>query len=204
MFGYERQAFKKGYTIIIGVDEAGRGPLAGPVVVGAVCLKTAVFRARIDDSKKLTALARRRAFDEIMEKSVFGIGIMGEVAVDTVNISQATSLAADAAIAQLLRRLGSEAAKKKNILLLLDGRLRSGLPFASREIVGGDGRCLSIAAASIVAKVFRDRLMEMYDKIYPGYAFGAHKGYGTSAHLVHLKKRGLSPIHRRTFCRGYH
>jgi ribonuclease HII len=201
---YERQAKKKGYVYIIGVDEAGRGPLAGPVVVGAVHLKTTKFRARIDDSKKLTALARQRAFNEIIEKSVFGIGIMSEVAVDSVNISVATALAVDAAVTQLFRRIGPASVTAKNTILLLDGRLRCGLSFPAREIIGGDGKSMSIAAASIIAKVFRDRLMGIYDKIYPGYDFAVHKGYGTKKHRLHLKRRGMSPIHRRTFCDGHH
>lgn len=200
MLIYERQAKRQGATCVIGVDEAGRGPLAGPVVVGAVTLMTTVFCERIDDSKKLTAAARRRAFFEIAEKATFGIGVMNEGVVDAINVSAAAALAVDAAIAQLFRCLKGPKPAPRNTMVLLDGRLRCGLGLPSREIVGGDAKSLSIAAASIVAKVYRDRLMEIYDKIYPGYEFGVHKGYGTLKHKGHLRRRGPSPIHRRTFC----
>lgn len=200
MLFHERTCKKKGYAIIVGVDEAGRGPLAGPVVVAAVWLKDYSFGCRVDDSKKLTPRQRRRAFEEIVAHSVFGIGVMNEGAVDHLNISGATHLAVDVAVARLLKRCGPPRPTLKNTILLLDGRLRCGLPYPSREIIGGDAKSLSIAAASIVAKVYRDRLMEIYDKVYPAYGFQQHKGYGTDHHCRVIRKEGMSPIHRRSFC----
>jgi ribonuclease HII len=198
---YERQAKKKGYSVIIGIDEAGRGPLAGPIVVAAVYLKTFKFRSRIDDSKKLSAAQRNKAFLELGSKSVFGIGMMNEGVIDGLNISNAAKLAVDIAVSKLLKGLKNRSTRK-NTILLLDGRLSSGLPYVSKEIIGGDTRSLSIASASIVAKVVRDRIMEIYGKIYPHYDFAAHKGYGTRRHVENIRRHGLSSIHRKTFCRG--
>ncbi len=201
MLYHERHAKRKGFSVIVGVDEAGRGPLAGPVVVAAVCLKSFKFKNRVDDSKKLTALQRENAFFEIMEKSHFGIGVMNETDIDAVNISNAVRLALDNAVAQLLKRLKKPRPSFKNTILLLDGRLCSSLGYSSKEIIGGDGRSLSIAAASIIAKVFRDRIMGIFDKVHPQYGFNTHKGYGTKKHFERLARFGLSPIHRKTFCK---
>lgn len=202
MLFHERICKKKGYTIIIGVDEAGRGPLAGPVVVAAVFLKTYRFSCRVDDSKKLSASQRQKAFGEIVAHSIFGIGVMNEGAVDQLNISKATNLAVDVAVMRLLKRCRRPRPTSRNTIILLDGRLRSDLAFASQEIIGGDAKSLSIAAASIVAKVYRDRLMEIYSKVYPEYGFDRHKGYGTEHHRRTIRKEGLSPIHRHSFCRS--
>lgn len=199
MLYHERRAKKDGYSVIVGVDEAGRGPLAGPVVVAAVILKTYAFSSRIDDSKKLTARQRRRAFDEILGKSSYAVGIMNQGVIDSVNISAATHFAVDEAIARLMKRFRTPP-RRKTVILLLDGRLRSHLSYHAKEIIGGDGLSLSIAAASIVAKVIRDRIMEIYDRIYPQYGFSRHKGYGTAEHLDRVSTCGLSPLHRRTFC----
>ncbi len=199
MLYHERRAKKDGYSVIVGVDEAGRGPLAGPVVVGAVVLKTYAFSARIDDSKKLTARQRDEAFAEIIEKSSYAVGIMNEGVIDSINIAAATHLAVDEAVARLMKRFRTPP-RPKSVILLLDGRLRSHLPYRAKEIVGGDGLSLSIAAASIVAKVVRDRIMGIYDRIYPQYGFSRHKGYGTAEHLDRMGICGLSPLHRRTFC----
>jgi len=196
---HERRAKKDGYSVIVGGDEAGRGPLAGPVVVGAVVLKTYAFSARIDDSKKLTARQRDEAFAEIIEKSSYAVGIMNEGVIDSINIAAATHLAVDEAVARLMKRFRTPP-RPKSVILLLDGRLRSHLPYRAKEIVGGDGLSLSIAAASIVAKVVRDRIMGIYDRIYPQYGFSRHKGYGTAEHLDRMGICGLSPLHRRTFC----
>ena len=199
MLYHERRAKKDGYSVIVGVDEAGRGPLAGPVVLAAVILNTYAFSSRIDDSKKLTARQRRKAFDEILGKSSYAVGIMNQGVIDSVNISAATHFAVDEAIARLMKRFRSPP-KRKTVILLLDGRLRSHLSYHAKEIIGGDGLSLSIAAASIVAKVIRDRIMEIYDRIYPQYGFSRHKGYGTAEHLDRVSTCGLSPLHRRTFC----
>ena len=202
MLYHERLAKKNGYSVIIGVDEVGRGSLAGPVVVGAVFIKKFKFKNRIDDSKKLTPAQREKAFLEIARQSVFDIGIMNEEAVDNINVSKAAALAVDVAVTRLLSRLKSPKPTFKNTFLLLDGRLRSSLPYRFKEIIGGDSLSLSIAAASIVAKVLRDRMMVLYHRIYPVYDFAAHKGYGTKRHRENIKKYGLSPLHRKTFCLG--
>jgi len=199
---HERLAKKNGYSIIIGADEVGRGSLAGPVVVAAVFIKKFKFKNRIDDSKKLTPVQRERAFFEIARQSVFDIGVMNEEAVDRINVSRAAALALDQAVAKLLSRLRAPKPTFKNTFLLLDGRLHSSLPYRSKEIVGGDSLSLSIAAASIIAKVLRDRMMVVYHRIYPVYDFAAHKGYGTQRHRENIEKYGLSPLHRKTFCLG--
>jgi len=196
---HERRAKKDGYSVIVGVDEAGRGPLAGPVVASAVILKTHAFSSRIDDSKKLTARQRDEAFAEIVAKSSYGVGIMNEGVIDSVNIAAAAHLAVDEAVARLMERFRTPP-RERSVILLLDGRLRSHLSYHAKEIIGGDGLSLSIAAASIVAKVVRDRIMGIYDRIYPQHGFSRHKGYGTVEHLDRMSTCGLSPLHRRTFC----
>ncbi|MFA5038524.1 MAG: ribonuclease HII [Candidatus Omnitrophota bacterium] len=201
MLAFERRAKKEGFTVIIGIDEAGRGPLAGPVVAAAVHLKTFSFKNRIDDSKKLTPQQRARAFDEIMGKACFGVGVIGESVVDSINVSAAANRAVDTAVGRLAWRLRQQGLDLQKTILLLDGRLKSSLPYSAKEIIGGDGRSLSIAAASIIAKVVRDKLMVVYDRLYPQYGFSRHKGYGTAGHFDRIAKFGLSPIHRRTFCR---
>lgn len=200
MLYHEHKAHKEGYRIVIGVDEAGRGPLAGPVVAAAVFLKDFRFKNRIDDSKKLSASARQAAFLEIAQKAVFGVGVMNEAVVDAVNIACAANLAAELAVEKVLKRLS----RRDKILLLCDGRLRPGLDISAKEIIGGDGKSLSIACASIVAKVLRDRLMDIYGRLWPRYGFSAHKGYGTRQHAENIVRFGLSPIHRRTFCGNIH
>ncbi len=200
MLYYERRASRQGSSIIIGIDEAGRGPLAGPVVVAAVYLKSFKFKSRIYDSKKLSAKQRFEAFLEISKKSVFDIGVINEGAIDAVNISKAAMLAVDNAVTRLLAHLKGRRPSLKNTILLLDGTLHSSLPYLSKEIIGGDRKSLSIASASIMAKVIRDRIMEIYDRIYPQYGFRIHKGYGTKRHLENMARHGLSPIHRKTFC----
>ncbi len=197
MLYYERKFKKKGYTKIVGVDEVGRGCLAGPVVAGAVLLKNTSFAHRIDDSKKLSPLQRERAFFEIIEKSFFGIGIINEQVIDRVNILQATCLAMEQAVSALLSKLkGADAA---NTCLLVDGNVRfhSQLPLVN--IIAGDSKSKSIACASILAKVIRDRIMRVYDRVFPEYGFLAHKGYGTAGHRSALKKFGPSLIHRTSF-----
>ncbi len=203
MLYHERKAKREGCATIIGVDEAGRGPLAGPLVVGAVYLKTYRFAARLDDSKKLTPQQRERAFLELGTKAFFDVAVVNAGVLDALRLSAAASFAVDAAVARLLGRLTKEGIGPEGVKILLDGRLRTGLPYPAQEIIGGDAKSLSIAAASIVAKVIRDRLMGIYDKIYPGYAFAAHKGYGTLGHRRRIARRGLSPIHRVTFCEGW-
>ncbi|MDD4894761.1 MAG: ribonuclease HII [Candidatus Omnitrophica bacterium] len=198
MLYYERKFRKIGYNLIVGVDEAGRGPLAGPVSAAAVALKTVRFKNRIDDSKKLSPIQRERAFGEIINKSVFGIGIISERVIDRVNIAVATRMAMERAISRLIAKLKS-ADDRRNIHILVDGcvKLDIDLPFTS--IIKGDAKSKSIACASILAKVIRDRIMSSYDKIYPQYGFLKHKGYPTREHRQALKKFGPSLIHRTSF-----
>ncbi len=204
MTQYETQASIQGLRFIFGVDEAGRGPLAGPVVAAAVFLKTFHFENRIDDSKKMSARQREAAFDEIYDKAYIGIGIISETVIDTVNILNATYLAMDAAVRQLLSYLPEDqttaADFTQKTVLLIDGNgFRTQLPYRYKTIVSGDAKSLSIACASIVAKVYRDRVMENYHKVYPNYGFDQHKGYGTQMHRDAIMQYGASKIHRRSF-----
>ncbi|MFH1858439.1 MAG: ribonuclease HII, partial [Candidatus Omnitrophota bacterium] len=187
---FENKARKNGHTLICGLDEAGRGPLAGPVVASAVILKKKRFEARIDDSKCLTERQRSRAFEEIIQSAFIGIGRVEPELIDRINIFQASRLAMERALADL----GIEAD-----FLLIDGHIPVQTPQKRQCIVHGDSRSLSIACASIVAKVTRDRLMEAYDRQYPNYGFRKHKGYATEQHLAALKIFGPSPIHRMSF-----
>jgi ribonuclease HII len=197
MLYYERKFKKTGKDLIIGLDEAGRGPLAGPVVASAVWLKSFSFRNRIDDSKKLSRLQREKAFLEIIDKSVFGIGLINERVIDRVNILVATQMAMERAVDELFSRLAN--APKKKAQLLVDGPVKLNLSLPVANIIRGDGRSKSIACASIIAKVTRDRIMELYDKVFPQYGFKQHKGYPTEKHYLNLKKFGSCLIHRKSF-----
>lgn len=199
MLYYERKLRKKGFDLIIGVDEAGRGPLAGPVVAAAVTLRDKSFKNRIDDSKKLTALQREKAFSEIIRKSVFGVGVISEKIIDNLNILVATRRAMEAAILILLDKLKDT--PKRRIHVIIDGNMGLDISLPFTAIIKGDGKSRTIACASIVAKVIRDRIMSLYDKLYPQYAFLQHKGYPTKQHRLLIKKFGPSAIHRKTFLR---
>ncbi|MFZ2357216.1 MAG: ribonuclease HII [Candidatus Omnitrophota bacterium] len=198
MLYYERYFKRKGYKLIIGVDEAGRGPLAGPVVAGAVALKSVKFKNRIDDSKKLTALQREKAYPEIIEKSVFGIAIVDETVIDALNILEATRIAMEQAIQALINKLKTN--MKKQIHIIVDGNVKIKTNYPYTNIIRGDSKSKSIACGSILAKVTRDRIMLKYDSIFPGYGFMKHKGYPTKMHKQAIKKLGVSSIHRKTFC----
>jgi len=193
---YENKLRKQGYDRIIGVDEAGRGCLAGPVVAAAVALKTFSFTNRIDDSKKLTALQRERAYPEILEKSISSVGIVDEKTIDRVNILVATRMAMAQALDALFEKLGAGQLRPH---VLIDGVMRLALAVPSTEIIDGDAKSRSIAAASIVAKVTRDRLMQKLHAEYPQYGFSRHKGYGTAEHYAQIRKFGTCAIHRMTF-----
>lgn len=183
------------YAHICGIDEVGRGPLAGPVVAGAVILPKDCDILYINDSKKLTAAKREELYDVIMEKAVaVGIGMVGPERIDEINILQATYEAMRQAIANL------SAAPD---LLLNDAVTIPGVSVKQVPIIKGDAKSISIGAASIVAKVTRDRLMEEYDKILPGYGFASNKGYGSAEHIAALKKQGPSPIHRISFIHNF-
>ena len=183
------------YRCICGIDEAGRGPLAGPVVAGAVILPADCEILYLNDSKKLSAARREELYDEIMEKAVAtGIGMASPARIDEINILQATYEAMRMAIGNL---------KVQPDLLLNDAVTIPGVDIRQVPIIKGDAQSVSIAAASIIAKVTRDRLMVEYDAVMPGYDFAANKGYGTKKHIEGLKKLGPSPIHRMTFIKKY-
>ena len=175
---------------IAGVDEAGRGPLAGPVVACAVMVGDTIFKSRIDDSKRLTPPLREKACSEILEKTRVGVGIVDWLAIDRLNILRATQLAIEKALTRLHPLPG---------LALIDGNMKFELPYRYLSLIHGDRRSFSIACASIVAKVTRDGIMLYYDSLYPQYGFAKHKGYPTRDHLTAIKRYGPSPIHRKTF-----
>ena len=176
---------------ICGIDEVGRGPLAGPVVAGAVILPKDHTILYLNDSKKLSEKKREMLYEEIMEHAVAtGIGMVSPARIDEINILQATYEAMRDAISQLSVRPS---------VLLNDAVTIPGVAIQQVPIIKGDAKSASIAAASIVAKVTRDRLMEKYDAVFPQYGFAAHKGYGAAAHIEALKKYGPCPIHRRSF-----
>lgn len=201
MLYYEHKYRSQGYNIIIGVDEVGRGPLAGPVVAGAVLLNTYRFKSRIDDSKKLSPELRETAFLEIIKKSVFGIGIVGEKVIDQVNIFQATRLAMEQAVNSVVERISAVpgAFKDQKIQVLVDGNIHLNIGVPHIPIIKGDAKSKSIASASILAKVVRDRIMQLYDRLYPQYGFCHHKGYSTKEHRNFIRQFGPCFIHRKSF-----
>ena len=194
LWKYEHEAFAEGFEVVCGVDEAGRGPLAGPVCAAAVILPPDCVIEGLNDSKKLTDKKRRALFDIITEKAVsYGIAFASHEEIDEINILQATYLAMERAMGQL---------SKKPDLALIDGNRARDFGLPVRTIVKGDSLSASIAAASILAKVTRDRYMEEMDEKYPQYGFAIHKGYGTKRHYEAIKAYGLSEIHRRTFLKN--
>ena len=197
MLSYERKLESKGYDLIIGVDEAGRGPLAGPVVAAAVWLRDFRFNHRVDDSKKLTPAKRKDAFFEIKSKSLYAIAAVNHIKIDQINILQATILAMQKAISRLTKQLKPQ--ELERVFVLIDGNMRLKLDLPYQSIIKGDGKSLSIAAASILAKVRRDQIMDAYHKIYPQYGFIQHKGYPTRMHRDILNKIGPTAIHRKSF-----
>jgi ribonuclease HII len=190
-YHFESAAWRRGISRLAGVDEAGRGPLAGPVVAAAVVLAPGARIAGVDDSKRLLPEERQRLFDLIQERAVgVGVGIVDHLTIDRINILQATRLA----MGQALGALGMEPE-----LVLTDFVTVPGLRCPQRNLVEGDRRSASVAAASIIAKVTRDRIMEEADREYPMYGFGRHKGYGTPEHRIALEQHGPCALHRRTF-----
>lgn len=185
--------------IIAGVDEAGRGPLAGPVVAGCVVLDKKSEILFLNDSKKLTESRRNKLFDEIVEKSnAYGIGIVNEKIIDEINILEATHVAMKEAFENANSMYQKRFGRSIN-LLFVDALKIKNIDIKQVSIVHGDALSISIAAASILAKVTRDRIMIEYDKIYPEYKFSKHKGYGTRIHMDVLKEKGPCDIHRKTF-----
>ena len=189
LWAYERQYADRG--LIAGVDEAGRGPLAGPVVAAAVILDPSAEILYINDSKKLSEKKREEIFPEIMEKALaVGVGIVDAARIDEINILQATYEAMRTAVSRLAFTPQ---------LLLNDAVIIPGLAQEQVPLIKGDAKSISIGAASIVAKVTRDRIMREAERLYPQYGFAGHKGYGTAAHIEALRQYGPCPIHRRSF-----
>ena len=190
MQSFERAAKQKGYRMIAGIDEVGRGPLAGPVVAAAVILPEGMEDIGLDDSKKLSAKKREEIFEMIKEQAVaIGIGIVDAFTIDTINIYEASKVAMKRAIELL--------PEQPDYLLIDAMRLDTGIP--EEGIIKGDAKSISIAAASIVAKEVRDQMMKDYEQLYPGYGFAQNAGYGTKTHIEGLEKLGPTPIHRMTF-----
>ncbi len=195
MTEYERKGYEQGYRLIAGVDEVGRGPLAGPVVTAAVILGEGVLIPGVNDSKKLSEQKRECLYEEIKSKALcWSIGIVDEKTIDEINILNATCLAMKHAL---------EGLSHKPDYILLDALTLKDVDIPQKGIIKGDSLSLSIAAASIIAKVERDRMVSAYDELYPQYNFSKHKGYGTSEHIECIRKYGLLPVHRRTFTRNF-
>lgn len=193
---FEQNLYNEGYKLICGIDEAGRGPLAGPVVVGAVVMKPESKIEWVNDSKKVTEKRRDILYDKITEETIaWGVGIVSEKEIDEINILNATKKGLHIAIGEVIEKLG-----KKPEIVITDALKEIdtfGIPYQS--IIKGDATCYSISCASIIAKVTRDRIMKEWDEVYPQYGFNSHKGYGTAKHIEAIKKYGPSPIHRKTF-----
>jgi ribonuclease HII len=195
MYAYEREAFEQGFGIVAGIDEAGRGPLAGPVVAACVILPQYCLVEGINDSKKLSPPKREKLYDVIMDRAIsVGIGIVDEKTIDELNILNATKIAMKTALDRV-----SPAPE----LLLTDAVELYGIDIPQKALIKGDSLSISIAAASIVAKVTRDRLLIEADKKYPLYGFSKHKGYGTRQHIDAIKKYGICPIHRVSFTKSF-
>lgn len=190
MLAYEKELYGQGIRLIAGVDEVGRGPLAGPVVAAAVILPKGCKISGLNDSKKIPKSKHKEIYEAVLEHAIaIGIGVKDNHVIDQVNIYEATKLAMIEAIGQL---------NPQPRHLLIDA-MKLDLPISQTSIIKGDANSLSIAAASIVAKVTRDQMMETYDQEYPGYDFAQNAGYGTTKHLAGLQKLGITPIHRRSF-----
>lgn len=187
---HDQSFLDQGFLSLAGVDEAGRGPLAGPVVASAVIVRDFCFSSRIDDSKKMSAAARLEAYGEIFEKSVVGIGVVECWTIDQINIHQASLKAMQEAVMAL---------RQTPDCILVDGLKTPALPFKQFAVVDGDALSFSIACASIIAKVTRDRMMDYYHELYPQYGFEKHRGYGTPQHMKALKSYGPCRIHRKSF-----
>ena len=192
----DKEFFEKGVKYIAGIDEAGRGPLAGPVVVACVVLPENSMIEGVNDSKKISEAKREKLYDTLIQEAIsYGVGIIYQDEIDEINILQATKKGVTEAIKQM--------EIKPNIIMVdaLNGIDTMGIPYKS--IIKGDAKCYSIAAASIIAKVTRDRIMREWDKVYPEYGFASHKGYGTAKHIAAIKEFGPCPIHRKTFIKKF-
>lgn len=185
----------QGYPLVCGVDEVGRGPLAGPVVCAAVIMPRSDIIDGVDDSKKLTVKRREKLASLIREKAIaYAICRIEPQIIDGINILQATRLCMKNAVESLSVRPD---------FVLTDGNMTLDITIPQKSVIGGDAKCYSIGAASILAKVYRDGLMDEYDVQYPGYGFASNKGYGSAAHIAAIKERGICPIHRRSFTKKW-
>ncbi|MBR3249834.1 MAG: ribonuclease HII [Clostridia bacterium] len=188
----EKDVYNEGYKYICGIDEAGRGPLAGPVVVASVIMPKESMIEGVNDSKKISEKKREKLYDLIIDEAIsYGVGIISQDEIDKINILNATKEGLTNSIKEL---------KTKPDIILVDALTKidtMGIPY--RSVIKGDAKIYSIACASIIAKVTRDRIMKEWDKVYSEYGFAAHKGYGTAKHIAAIKEFGLCPIHRRSF-----
>lgn len=192
----ENELRKKGFQYICGIDEAGRGPLAGPVVIASVIMPADSMIEGVNDSKKVSEKKREKLYDQILEEAIsYGVAIIGQDEIDEINILNATKKGLTVSLQELSQR--------PDLILVdaLNGIDTLGIPYDS--IIKGDAKCYSIAAASIIAKVTRDRIMREWDNVYPEYGFEKHKGYGTAAHIAAIREHGLCPIHRRSFTKNF-
>ena len=191
----EQELYKNNIQYICGIDEAGRGPLAGPVVVAAVIMPKDSFIEGVNDSKKVSEKKREQLYDEIIENCIaYGVGIIDQIKIDEINILEATRLGVKEAVQEL---------KQKPDIILVDALTKidtGGVPYKS--IIKGDAKEYSIACASIIAKVTRDRIMRKWDEVFPAYGFAKHKGYGTAEHRKILKEIGPCMLHRKTFIKN--
>jgi len=193
---HENELREKGFKTICGIDEAGRGPLAGPVVVASVIMPANSMIEGVNDSKKISEKKREKIYDQILEEAVsYGIAIIGQDEIDEINILNATKKGLTISLQELT--------EKPDLIVVdaLSGIDTMGIPYES--IIKGDAKCYSIAAASILAKVTRDRIMREWDKVYPEYGFEKHKGYGTAAHISAIREHGICQIHRKSFTKNF-
>lgn len=199
----EKALYEKGIVSICGIDEAGRGPLAGPVVVACSLMPKDSMIEGVNDSKKIAEKKRERIYEEIIKEAIaYGVGIINQEEIDRINILNATKKGLTIAIKELEEKLEKQNLKRPEVILVdaLTGINTLGIPYKS--IIHGDAISYSIACASIIAKVTRDRIMKQMDEIYPQYGFAKHKGYGTAAHMQAIRENGLCPIHRRSFVKN--
>lgn len=192
----EKELYKKGFKKICGIDEAGRGPLAGPVVVAGVIMPEESMIEGVNDSKKVSEKKRELLYDKILEEAIsYSVAVIGQDVIDEINILNATKQG----VTEVVK--GLDVRPELIIIDALQHINTDGVPYES--IIKGDAKCYSIAAASIIAKVTRDRIMREWDEVYPQYGFIAHKGYGTAKHIAAIKEYGLTPIHRRSFTKNF-
>lgn len=199
----EKALYEKGIVSICGIDEAGRGPIAGPVVVACSLMPKDSMIEGVNDSKKIAEKKRERIYEEIIKEAIaYGVGIINQEEIDRINILNATKKGLTIAIKELEEKLEKQNLKRPEVILVdaLTGIDTLGIPYKS--IIHGDAISYSIACASIIAKVTRDRIMKQMDEIYPQYGFAKHKGYGTAAHMQAIRENGLCPIHRRSFVKN--